>query len=526
MAIVQVMNKDESGTAPENKVTGEVVQVTKGIAQQLAHSIFFEDGFYIYENPANKTNTLLRRGIDFDFEDEDTIATEISNKNCRKKIIVYKDIPQVYVDYQVYGDFVTAELINNVKAQSVDVADRLSAFNGMLEADKQELANHKADTAPHGASSAVLPNSLALRTAAGTLKAHDAVESDDLINLKVLNEKQQEQDNATQEKMNASARTIYKLLQANEDVLATEDFSDGLDPAAPDYEEQLAARLEAHVNDLKPHRNAIRNKDGNLTTGQATLETEAVNKKQLDKAFSDLVGTAPETLDTIYEIAEALQGNANIVNTITDTIASGDNATLASAKSYTDTKVTETLNTAEDDATTKANAAKQGAVAEAKSYTDTKISAAETNATNYTNTKLADYYTKAEVNASQEAQDTRLAALEAAPTGAGTVYDFSRTEAAPTGDKIKLINGTVKDVWRLCVERSGVQNNFTIDTSTIGNISKIVRLSGTLTQANGLSENAEGAVKWFIKNMQQNITLAFNTQSISYDVLLFIDFIF
>ena len=63
----------------------------------------------------------------------------------------------MYVDYQVYGDFVTAELINNVKAQSVDVADRLSAFNGMLEADKQELANHKADTAPHGASSAVLP---------------------------------------------------------------------------------------------------------------------------------------------------------------------------------------------------------------------------------------------------------------------------------------------------------------------------------------------------------------------------------
>lgn len=489
MAIVQVMNKDESGAAPENKVTGEVVQVTKGIAQQLAHSIFFEDGFYIYENPADKTNTLLRRGIDFDFEDEDTIATEISNKNCRKKIIVYKDIPQVYVDYQVYGDFVTAELINNVKAQSVDVADRLTAFKNVLDADKQDLANHKADTAPHGASSAVLPNSLALRTAAGTLQAADATEGSDLINLKVLNQKQQEQDKNLQDKIKETQNNLLQKIQANEAVLTKDDFSDGLDPNAPDYEEQLATRLEAHVNDLKPHRNAIRNKDGNLTTGEATLETEAVNKKQLDKAFSDLVGTAPETLDTIYEIAEALHGNANIVNTITDTITAGDNATLASAKSYT----------------------------------DTKASAAETNAANYTNTKLADYYTKAEVDASQAAQDTRIAALEAAPTGAGTVYDFSRTEAVKTGDKIKLSNGTVKDVWRLCVERTGVQNIFTIDISTIGNISKIVRLNGTLTQANGLSENAEGLIQTMINATVQTLEVNIKNKNILYDVLLFFD---
>lgn len=522
MAIVQVMNKDESGAAPENKVTGEVVQVTKGIAQQLAHSIFFEDGFYIYENPADKTNTLLRRGIDFDFEDEDTIATEISNKNCRKKIIVYKDIPHVYVDYQVYGDFVTAELINNVKAQSVDVADRLAAFKNVLDADKQDLANHKADTAPHGANSAALPSSLALRTSAGTLQAANATEGNDLVNLNVLNEKQQEQDNATQTKINESSQTIYKLLQANEAVLTKDDFSDGLDPNAPDYEEQLATRLETHVNDLKPHRNALRNKDGNLTTGQATLETEAVNKKQLDKAFSDLVGTAPETLDTIYEIAEALQGNANIVGTLTEQITAGDDATLTSAKSYTDTKVTDALNTAEDDATTKANAAKQGAVAEAKNYTDGK---------------LKNYYTKAEVDASQAAQDTRITAveaknteqdtritaLEAAPTGAGTVYDFSRTEATPTGDKIKLTNGAVKDVYRICVERTGVQNNFTIDTTAIGVISRIVKIEGTITE-DGITEPIQGTIRVLVENAPSAITVAFKTQNTNYDVFLFIDF--
>ncbi len=508
MSYTRLMNKDETGRAPENKVTGEIVQVTKGTAQQLAHSIFFEDGFYIYENPADKTNTLLRRGIDFDFEDEDTITTEITNKNCWRQIVIYKDITKAYIDYQVFGDVVTAELINNVKAQSVDVADKIAAFTGALEADKQDLANHKADTAPHGASSAALPSSLALRTSAGTLQAANATEGSDLVNLSVLNEKQQEQDKATQTKINESSQTIYKLLQANEAVLTKDDFSDGLDPSAPDYEEQLTARLEAHVNDLKPHRNAIRNKDGNLTTGEATLETEAVNKKQLDKAFRDLVGTAPETLDTIYEIAEALHGNANIVNTITDTITAGDATTLTSAKSYTDTKVTDALNTAEDDATTKANAAKQGAVTEAGNYTDGK---------------LTNYYTKTEVDESQEAQDKRIKALEARPTATGTVYDFSRTEASKTGDKIKLSDGTVKDVWRLCVERTGVQNIFTIDISTIGKISKIVRLNGTLTQANGLSENAEGLIQTMINATVQTLEVNIKNKNILYDVLLFFD---
>ena len=54
MTIIQVMNKDESGTAPGNKVTGEVVQVTKGIAQQLAHSIFLKTVFIFMKTPPIK----------------------------------------------------------------------------------------------------------------------------------------------------------------------------------------------------------------------------------------------------------------------------------------------------------------------------------------------------------------------------------------------------------------------------------------------------------------------------------------
>ncbi|CEM61002.1 hypothetical protein [Treponema phagedenis] len=277
MSYTRLMNKDETGRAPENKVTGEVVNVIQGVPQKLAHSIFFEEDFFIYADAEKRQK--LRRGIDFDFENEDTIATEITNKNCWTRITVYKSISQVYIDYKVCGDFVTAEIINEIYDAADAISNDVNALNDKLEANKKELANHKVDTEPHGASKYVNPNSLALRTSAGTLQAANATEGNDLVNLNVLNEKQREQDNATQNKITESARTIYHVLQANEAVLTKDDFSEGLDPNASDYEEQLATRLETHVNDLKPHHNAIRNKDGNLTTGEATLETEAVNKK-------------------------------------------------------------------------------------------------------------------------------------------------------------------------------------------------------------------------------------------------------
>ena len=76
------------------------------------------------------------------------------------------------------------------------------------------------------------------------------------------------------------------------------------------------------------------------------------------------------------------------------------------------------------------------------------VKTAKAEATQYTDGKLVNYYTKAEV-------DERIKKLEAArPTsGAGALYDFSQAEAVKTGETIKLADGTVKDIYRLCVEK-------------------------------------------------------------------------
>ncbi|MEL5721353.1 MAG: hypothetical protein P1P59_09580, partial [Treponemataceae bacterium] len=153
MKFVKVMNKDETGRNPENFVQGEVLNVEKGKPQKLDHSIFFQDGFIVYTDPSDKGGSLLNRGTDYELVSEDTIATEISNKNCWKEIVVYKDVDVVYIDYHVYGDFVTADLVNAVKQQTVDVADNIAVFGRNIETMKDDLKAHKENTTAHGATS-------------------------------------------------------------------------------------------------------------------------------------------------------------------------------------------------------------------------------------------------------------------------------------------------------------------------------------------------------------------------------------
>ena len=498
MAIVKVMNKDETGTSPANKVTGEELAVTKGTPQKLAHSIFFQDGFYIYEKVNDRANTLLRRGVDFDFTSEDTIATEISNKNCWKEIIVYKDVATVYLDYQVYGDFVTAEFINAVKAQTGNATEQIKEFNRSLDAAREELKTHKDDTAPHGASADAAAKSLALRTATGTLKAAKATANDELVNLELLKEIERALNAELTDAFQKVDNELADIIRAGKPAISIGDF--GLQEEA-----ERGKELNKRVNETAAYHNALRNERGSLAVPEAVSDAEAVNKKQLEthvsRKIAELVDGAPGTLDTLKEIADALNGEAGIVDTLTQQIANAK---------------TEAVQAAEADATSKANDAQAEAVKKAKAE-----------ATQYTDGKLADYYTKTEVDDSQRVQNERIKKLEAArPTsGAGALYDFSKAEAVKTGETIKLSDGTVKDIYRLCVGRENVQDNFTIDTSTIGTISRILRINGTLTQTNGVVESATGAVKLLVKDLTKKLLVSFNNQSTTYSVILLIEFI-
>ena len=193
-----------------------------------------------------------------------------------------------------------------------------------------------------------------------------------------------------------------------------------------------------------------------------------------------------ETLNTLKKIADAmLKGDAGIVDTLTEKI-------------------------------TKAEAAQAEAVKTAKDE-----------ATQYTNSKLENYYTKSEVNESQRVQDERIKKLEdASPTpGAGALYDFSQAAAVKTGETIKLSGGTVKDIYRLCVERENVQDNFSIQTAGYGDITKIIKIAGTATRDNGATEDTSHLIQTLINNVNETIDINIIEKNTVFNFLISVYFI-
>jgi hypothetical protein len=111
-----------------------------------------------------------------------------------------------------------------------------------------------------------------------------------------------------------------------------------------------------------------------------TDTAEADANTYADSAIAALIGGAPELLDTLNELAEAIADDQNFSATVVNDIAAG----LVTAKDYTDTREglittayqgyadtaeADAISTAASDATAKADTAES----EANSYTDTEI---------------------------------------------------------------------------------------------------------------------------------------------------------
>jgi hypothetical protein len=85
-----------------------------------------------------------------------------------------------------------------------------------------------------------------------------------------------------------------------------------------------------------------------------------------DQAVADLVDSAPETLDTLKELADALGNDENFATTVINTIASASASAINSSKDYTDDEVATAIVTAS-----------AAAVSSANSYTDGEITSLE-----------------------------------------------------------------------------------------------------------------------------------------------------
>ena len=209
--------------------------------------------------------------------------------------------------------------------------------------------------------------------------------------------------------------------------------------------------------------------------GDGTVDGTAGNtvKDRIDTAVANLVGGAPELLDTLDEIAAAIADDENFSTTVVSDIAQG----LTDAKAYTDTRETaittayqsyadtaeadaistaaadatakadaaeaDAISTAAADATSKANAAQSAAEATAAADATAKANTAESNANTYTDGEITT------VNGT-------IAALTTDDIAEGTNEYYTTTRAKT--DAAALLVGATKTN----IEITGDENGLTI----------------------------------------------------------------
>jgi peptidoglycan hydrolase CwlO-like protein len=114
---------DRYKSKPENYIKEEIIHnISANVPIRLIHDIFYKEDFKVYKNVSNKNGSKLEIGIDYSLEEADEISTFDSQRLCYRKVVFHADQEQVYVDYWVYGDSLTAEMFNELE-ERLDTAE-------------------------------------------------------------------------------------------------------------------------------------------------------------------------------------------------------------------------------------------------------------------------------------------------------------------------------------------------------------------------------------------------------------------
>ena len=182
----KVFNADILMENPDNFVRDEhITNIIPNNPYYVVHSIYFAQSLTVFEDAARKKRLVLN--VDYEYASIDSVASELSNKDCYRAIIFLKTVSQAYIDYHSYGDLVSADMLNRISENTEQVKEQSDILSKKVTDLTNELAAHQKDTAPHGAQESVYPKALALRSEAGTLKAADATDEQELTTLGQIN---------------------------------------------------------------------------------------------------------------------------------------------------------------------------------------------------------------------------------------------------------------------------------------------------------------------------------------------------
>lgn len=338
MGLKNLLNADTLMQNHNNKITGEHVKnIILNENYFVAHSIYFAETLRVFKDEA-KTQQLVE-GADYIFSEIDSIASEMSNKDCYRAVVFLTPITDAYIDYWSYGDIISAETLNDLIIGINSGSEALNELNQGLETLNNNFISHSQNKAAHGASVSPQKNTLALRNDKGIIKTATPQEFNDAVNLGSQTQAIQTVKTELQDSIN-EARTeilneidiVDKRLKIKEPVLKVEDFyPEGFDPlsATPEELEEVnqnaTIALNALTESTQNYHNVVRNKNASITVPEAVDDTDAINKQTLiatiNSRIAELINNAPEELDTLKELADALQNNETAIAAINTALA-------------------------------------------------------------------------------------------------------------------------------------------------------------------------------------------------------------
>ena len=216
----------------------------------------------------------------------------------------------------------------------------------------------------------------------------------------------------------------------------------------------------------------------------AAIATEVSDRNTaIGTAVDSLVDGAPALLNTLNELAAAINDDANYTTTLTSALATKANsadvtASLATAASNASADATSKANaaqaaaeaTAAADATSKANAAQAAAEATAAADATSKANAAQ----------AAAEATAAAANTAQQAGTTKFTALNLndeakqiavgamSPASIGTAYEWAKAEYRSAKFLVKIDNGTHNEVSEVLITLDSSDNVAITEYAIVG----------------------------------------------------------
>lgn len=197
-------------------------------------------------------------------------------------------------------------------------------------------------------------------------------------------------------------------------------------------------------------------KIGNGVNAWASLEyfstiSGFATESYVDTAVSNILDSAPETLDTLNELAAALNDDPAFFTNINTTITDGDSVTLSSAQNYADGLASNydpagSASTAESNANSYTDTAISNLVNTAPSTLDTlnELAAALGDDPNFATTVANNIATKAPLNQDRNYKNANYT-LQASDSGDFVEVDGTRTITIPAnifaeGARIDIVN--------------------------------------------------------------------------------------